>query len=118
MHKTLILALAVLAAGCAASANRDWEPAKAGESAWRFEGQEGAFGKMTISINGQPVLVGSVSVWSGSGELSGTYNGHTVVATCDKPKNSEARTVCEVKVDGDKATTLAFRVKEVVGDKR
>jgi len=110
-RRAAILVLAMAAAGCAATAQRDWEPAKAGAPAWHFEGQEGAFGKLTISINGLPALVGSVSVWTGAGELSGTYEGHTVVASCDKPRNSDSRTACEITVDGEKAATLNFRVK-------
>ena len=110
-NKILILALAMAAAGCAANAQRDYLPPKAGAGTWRFEGHEGQFGKLTISINGTPVLVGSVSVWSGAGEIAGTYEGHTVAATCAKPRNSDVRTQCDVTVDGEKATSLNFRVK-------
>jgi hypothetical protein len=116
--KFCALALAVTLTACAASAQRDWDPAKAGESPWRFEGHETPFGKTTININGQPALVGSISIWTGAGELSGTYEKHTVTASCDKPKGSDARTLCEIKVDGERATSLYFRVKEVLGDSR
>src|SRR5260221_486866 len=109
--RTAVLAAAILAGGCAASAHRDYDPPKAGAGPGHLQGQEGAFGKVTISINAQPVLVGSVSVLSGEGTLAGTYEGHTVAAECTKPKGSEARTQCEIKVDGEPATSLYFRVK-------
>jgi hypothetical protein len=105
------MALAATLAACAASAQRDYDPVKPGSGTWRFEGHQTPFGKVTISINGQPVLAGSVSILSGEGSLAGTYDGHTVAAECSKPRGSEARTQCAITVDGEKATSLYFRVK-------
>jgi hypothetical protein len=106
------LVLAAALAGCAASATQTWRPASdLSAPAWVLKGSQGAWGRVVVTINDQPALSGTVSVFSGKGELTGSYEGKTLTGACQKGRGSSVRTQCAISVDGRKVTTLYFRVK-------
>ena len=112
MKKLTFVALALACAGCGATATQNWRIAPDLQSpVWSFKGTQGAWGHTVVSINDQPALEGKVSVFSGRGELAGNYDGKALTGECQKGRSSNVRTQCAISVDGQKATTLYFRVK-------
>jgi hypothetical protein len=104
--------LILLLTGCAATATQNWRTApELSSPVWKITGEQGAWGAMKVSINDELVLDGRVSIWTGTGQLEGTYDGKPVTADCKKGRGSKVRTQCALTIDGRKATTLYFRVK-------
>jgi hypothetical protein len=107
MKKASVVLLALVCIGCAASATHTYRPA-APAAEWQIEGTQSTFGKVLISINGTPVIQGSMSVWSGDGRFSGTYQNLPVAAVCDKG-SGYVRTRCVLTINSEKIATLYFR---------
>ncbi|HUS23324.1 MAG TPA: hypothetical protein VM369_00100 [Candidatus Binatia bacterium] len=103
------MAVGVLASGCAAAAKQTYQPTDTAPQ-WLIEGRESGLGQLTISINGTPVIQGKVSIWSGEGDFSGSFEGKNLRALCSKAEGSGIRTRCALQMDGQKITTLHFKV--------
>ena len=112
MHygRLAVAMLALACVGCAAVAPpRVWRNNAGPEL--EFAGTQEGFGRTVITINGQPVIDGKLSLWSGAGELAGTHEGKPVRAVCENPRGSAVRTMCVVSYNGREAATLSFRQK-------
>jgi hypothetical protein len=101
---------AVLLSGCAATASQTYSPYDSPDKVWEVSGHQAPFGKMTIRINGQPAMDGQVSIWTGSGQLAGSYDGRPARANCTKQPGTRARTSCQVFVGDEAVGTLHFRI--------
>jgi len=108
--RALVAAVAVLGlAGCAAAATQNIRTTGTPAEEWVIHGHQNPVGTLTISINAQPVIKGKISLWSGDGEFTGDYNGRAVAVTCSRGEG-QVRTRCVVFVEGQKLTTLHFKV--------
>ena len=110
MRVLCVMLMALLCGGCAAAAKQLYRPADTAATEWLIEGRQSGFGKISISINGTPVIDGKISLWSGAGDFTGMYSGRTIAASCSKSEGSGVRTRCVLYVNGDKATTIYFKV--------
>lgn len=123
----LLLPLLLLSIGCAGAAkSRTYEaatqfyPVGCTNEPWRIEatarddehGGENLRRTVVIKINGQEALSGQISPGlDAAGQLSGTFEGHKVDATCSS-KHREADNYYEVRcmllVDDKRTVTLTF----------
>jgi hypothetical protein len=112
MKRLGAIVLAAALAGCGASATQNWRTGPdVASPAVTIKGTQGAWGHVIVTINDEPVLDGQVSVWTGNGELTGTYQGKPMTGKCKKGRGGSVRTQCAITLDGQKVTTLYFRVK-------
>lgn len=106
-----VLVLVFFLSGCATTAPTDsYRPRGSNDDAWAISGQFNEMtGKLLITIDGNTVIDGNVSVWDGAGELSGEYRGKTVSASCNYiTKMMSSYEQCTVFVDSERAATLQF----------
>jgi hypothetical protein len=112
MKKLVAVIVALACAGCTANAKQTWRPAPDPSApVLNITGEQGMWGNTRIFINEQEVMQGRMSLWTGEGELEGTWEGKPVKAKCKRAKGSSVRTSCAITIDARKATTLYFRVK-------
>lgn len=107
MKKISIVLLALACMGCAAAASQGYRPDPDSRE-WQIEGVQSGFGRVQIKIDGQPVMEGKISMWSGEGKFSGTYQGKPLDAACDKG-TGYVRSRCVLTMNGEKFVTLYFR---------
>lgn len=106
-----VLLIGVLLTGCGTTQSRTatWgkEPGKLNIQA---VGKTGNFStQITIYVNGEAVAKGSTTTFRTVANLSGTYKGHKIDATCRSvPVGGVLHRECTVYVDGEKAADLAF----------
>lgn len=89
--------------GCTTTAVQPYRPA--GESAqWQIVGTyHEVTDRATLTIDGAPVIDGTLSHWDGSGTLSGTHQGRPVTMSCAGDYHPKT---CTVTVAGELAATL------------
>lgn len=105
MKKSLLLA-ALLLAGCATTAPVQTYRAAGQIDAWHVSGRLDELSEsLTIIINGQDAVSGKLSLWDGSGTVSGAYQGKPVSATCNAVRNGRQ---CRVLIGSELAATLTF----------
>lgn len=107
----VILFLGVLLTGCGTTQSRiaTWgtDPDKLNIQA---VGKTGNFSTdITIFVNGEAVARGSTTTFRTVANLTGTYKGHKIDATCESVAvGGVLHRECIVYVDGEKAADLAF----------
>lgn len=104
MKKYMILA--ALLAGCAQTATMQTYRAPGQVEAWHISGRlDEVSQRLTITVNGQDAVSGKLSIWDGSGTVSGAYQGKPISATCNAVRG---RQQCLVAVGAEIAATLVF----------
>ena len=110
LHRIVIGGMLVLA-GCATQAPvQGYRPANHAGAPWQISGEYNDFsGGIIISINGQKVAEGSMSILSGTAELNGQYEGKPVSSSCSYNRGLFAsKAQCIVFVNNERAATLQF----------
>jgi len=110
LHQIVIVGALVLS-GCATQAPvQGYRPASHAGAPWQISGQYNEFsGNIVISINGQKVAEGSMSILSGTAELNGQYDGKQVASSCSYNTGLfVSKTQCIVFVGNERAATLQF----------
>ena len=109
--KKLIILFILSFMGCAATApTSNYRPRGSNENAWAISGSYNELtGGVIITVNGQPIIKGHVSMWNYAGEFSGNYKGKQISVSCRSimgilSTNEE----CTVFIDNERATTLRF----------
>jgi hypothetical protein len=101
----------ILLVGCMSTVPSDsYRPRGSTENAWAISGQFNELtGNLIVTIDGRQVINGNVSVWDGSGELYGRYQGRRVSVSCNYvTKVFTAYEQCMVFVDGERAASFQF----------
>ena len=95
---------------CASAPSQLYRPANYNGSPWNISGEMNHFtNRITIKINNNVVIDGTLSFLSGDGEFFGYYESKQVTASCMTSMGSfSEKTNCFVFVDGEKAATLTF----------
>ncbi len=108
----MLLLSALLLSGCAATPApvQGYRPANHSGPPWEIGGQYNEFtGKITISINGENITEGSMSIMTGRGDFSGHYDGKPISVSCSTTSGFLAvKTQCMVFVGNERAATLQF----------
>lgn len=105
MKKYLVLAAALLA-GCASTAPMQTYRAVGQVDAWHIGGRiDGGTQLLTVTVNGQDAISGKLSLWNGTGTVSGVYEGKPMSSTCSEVRD---RRQCLVVVGSEVAATLVF----------
>lgn len=100
------LVIVALLAGCASTAPMQTYRAPGQVDAWHIAGRLDEIGeKLTITVNGQDAISGKLSMWDGSGTVSGEYAGKPMTATCRAERRGR---LCHVVVGSEVAATLVF----------
>lgn len=106
MRKTLIAICMLALAGCATTAPVQMYRAQGQADAWHISGTlDEVTEELNIMINGQTALTGKLSIWNGTGSVSGLYQGRPITTTC-RPANN--RRECQVIIGAELAATLIF----------
>ena len=110
MKKSALLLIVFFMTGCSTAPSQGYRPANYSGAQWNISGEMNQFSNgIEIKINNQPVMQGSLSVFSGDGEFSGRYEGKQITASCVTSFGIMASKVnCFVFVSGEKAATLTF----------
>jgi hypothetical protein len=97
--------------GCATQApSQGYRPANYSGAPWVITGSVNSLsGSVAFEINSERVIDGRLSLLTGDGEFSGTYQGRPVSSTCITKMGLLSNvTTCFVFVSGEKAATLTF----------
>lgn len=112
MRTAFLFALsAVLLSACAATAPAQmYRPAGSTGAPHQIDGEYNDFNRqITIRIDGQPALSGSLSLLTSRAELSGQHQGRAVAASCQQITGLfQTSTQCLVFVNNERAATLQF----------
>lgn len=104
--KKAALVLVALLAGCASTAPMQTYRAPGQADAWHISGRLDEVGeRLTVTVNGQDAISGKLSLWDGSGTVSGAYGGKPMSATCRAERRGR---LCQVVVGSEVAATLVF----------
>lgn len=103
--KAYILAVALLA-GCATTSTMQTYRAPGQVEAWHISGRLDEMSQLlTVTVNGQDAISGKLSMWDGTGTVSGVYGGKPMSATCRPERRGRE---CQVVVGSEVAATLTF----------
>lgn len=96
--------------GCATAPSQGYRPANYSGAPWTISGEMNQLSNgVVIKINNQSIINGTLSIFSGDGEFSGSYEGKPVSASCVTSMGLLSnKTNCFVFVSGEKAATLTF----------
>lgn len=100
-----------LVTACATQApSQGYRPANYAGVPWIITGSVNLLtGSANIDINSQRAAYGKLSLLTGDGEFSGSYQGKPVSASCITKSGFVSNvTTCFVFVSGEKAATLTF----------
>jgi hypothetical protein len=110
LHQFVIVGALVLS-GCATQAPvQGYRPANHAGSPWQISGEYNEFsGNIVISVNGQKVAEGRMSILSGTAELAGYYDNKPVASNCSNSTGLfVSKTQCIVFIGNERAATLQF----------
>lgn len=110
MKKLAFVSLVLTLSGCATAPSQGYRPANYAGAPWHISGEMNQFTNgVVIKINDRVVIDKNLSLLSGDGEFSGSYDGKPVTASCLTSMGLLAtKTSCFVFVSGEKAATLSF----------
>ena len=100
----LAAALCLALAACASAPVSTYRPPMT-RDAWAISGAY-TLGAVSVTINGTQVISGAVNPITGSGTLSGTYDGRPITASCSMQGVWDPTETCQVFVAGELADTL------------
>lgn len=97
------LVLVALLAGCASTAPMQTYRAAGQIDAWHISGRlDEITNELTVTVNGHDAVSGKLSLWTGNGTVTGTYEGRQISATCQRAQR------CVVVVGSEVAANLSF----------
>lgn len=107
MKHALIATTLVILTGCTSVAStQGYRPANYAGSPWMISGEMNqASNEITITINGTPVATGKLSLWTGDGDVVGSYEGKAVMVSCI----TKYGTRCTVFIENERAASLTFQ---------
>jgi len=107
-HFWIVLAVSVLLA-CAPVPKERYTPPGA-DRPWEISGNhKDHTNELTITINGDPVIKGTVDHRRGEDALTGSYEGRAISVTCTSVDNyAVPQERCTVLVDGEQAAVLTL----------
>lgn len=111
MRTAFLISLSALLSACAATAPAQmYRPSGSTAAPHHIDGEYNDFSRqITIRIDGQPALSGTLSIFSNRAELSGQHKGQAVAASCQQVAGFfDYRTQCLVFVNNERAATLQF----------
>lgn len=112
MNRVVIsIASALIFSACATQApSQGYRPAGYTGAPWAITGSVNLLtGSAIFDINSQRVIDGRLSLLTGDGELSGSYQGKPVNASCITKAGFVSNvTTCFIFISGEKAATLTF----------
>lgn len=105
----LALSALVVAACTTVAPSQGYRSAGSTSPPWQISGELFDFTNIKILINGAKVIDERLSLLTGDGEFSSSYNGKQIMASCSTSTGlMSSSTRCLVFVDNEKAATLTF----------
>ncbi len=111
MKNSIATLFSILAlAGCASSPMQGYRPADTPKQFWQIDGDFNPLNRaVKIRVDGQQVIAGKFPFLSRQTDLSGSYKGRPVTASCSQTVGLLViKTQCIVFVNNERATTLQF----------
>lgn len=114
MKKIVFVSAILILSGCASTSQvQPYRPAGSTQRSWAITGKHVSGptrNHVTIFFDGKTVAEGDVSLWDSSGNVYGEYEGHKVIANCERKYDAwgSSKYGCQVLVDGELAANLQF----------
>jgi hypothetical protein len=110
MKNSIALFSILVLAGCASSPIQGYRPADTPKQFWQIDGDFNPLNRaVKIRVDGQQVIAGKFPFLSRQTDLSGSYKGRPVTASCSQTAGLLGfKTQCMVFVNNERAMTLQF----------